>query len=198
MWAFFTPVRLFVIIILLLVIATFIVPFAWNKANEYYEPKLLVWVDGKAAGRSIIIKAGDEIFPCSKGRCRINNQENGEHDQYLIEKLADKLPNSVIHSSKKRRNYYQAHTNTIQWSIDATKELKKFGNRDLTIAVDTTKQSVSKTDAIQAPTETASQQPVTLGLSELNPDLVRLIGVVLVIAVIYFGFKFIAVGGHHH
>lgn len=202
-----TAARWFVVVILLLTIGTIVVPWYWRRYSapiSNYQPKLHVLVDGKAVGRDVVVRqhaneAGqdashDRILPCSKGKCQVEPFDQTYN--YTLEHLATKLTSQAVHSADVRKTLYQQ--TSVVWTVDVTDALKKFERNDYAITVDSAKRNAEQTDLLSIDSETIAPNPVTLGLSNVNPETVRLLALILVIAVVFFGYKFISVGGHSH
>lgn len=200
-----TAVRWFVLVIALLTAGLIVIPWYLRTHSEIpppYQPKLFVTVDGKPAGRDIVLLAYNNetneevVIPCSKGRCRINFSAYDPKWTDTIQKLSKKLPTKAIHSTEARQQQYAQ--SAILWSIDATAALKKLDGDDYAITIDSNKRSAKQSELVAAAADTTEDQPVTLGLSNVDRNILQWIFLALVIGVVYFGYKMISVGGHSH
>lgn len=177
-----TGVRLFVVLILLLAAATVVVPVLMRQNQERHTPQLTVLVDGKTAGKSITIKADDTVYQCKKGSCALPPDHARTAGTITIAKLTDQ--------------------HELVWVIDATAVLKEFDRSSLTITVDSAQQTVTRAASLRPDTNTTTEQPFTLGDLGVNlnvdPNTVKIFGVIMVVVIILIGMKFMSVGGAHH
>ncbi len=199
-----TNLRWFVVVILVLAAGTSLVPWYLRTRGVHtpYQPKLYVSIDHKPVGRDVVLLAhnkdtNEDLFiPCSKGRCHIHFNAYDREWTDTIQKLEQKIPSKVMHSTEKREAYYAQ--SKVVWSVDVTNALKKLDGKDYAIDIDSANQTAERVETISNKPATVEPQPVTLGLSNLSKGTVQLIGVGLVILIFYLGYKFISVGGHHH
>lgn len=177
-----TAVRLFVCIILLLAGGTVVLPLAMRQSSTSHGPTLTVLVDGKTADENITIKVDDTVYPCKQGSCALPSYQQTKGEKFTIAQLTAQRD--------------------LVWVIDATDVLKKFDRLDMTMAVDSAQSIVTQVDSIAPDTGATTDQPLTLenlGVQlNLQPDTIKLLGVVLVIVVIFVGMKFMSTGGAHH
>lgn len=177
-----TGVRLFVVLILLLAAATVVVPVLMRQNQERHAPQLTVLVDGKTAGKSITIKADDTVYQCKKGLCALPSHRDTKAGTFTIAKLTDQ--------------------HELVWVIDATAVLKEFDRSSMTITVDSAQQTVTQVESLQPATGTTSEQSFTLanlGVDlNVDPNTVKIFGVIMVVVIILIGMKFMSVGGAHH
>lgn len=200
-----TNMRWFVVVIIVLTAGLSVVPWYLRTHGEIappYQPKLFVSVDGKPAGRDLVLLAHntetneDVIIPCSKGRCHIKFSAYDSKWTDTLQKLSKKLPTHAVHSTEARQAQYKR--SEIVWSIDVTGALKKLEGDDYAISVDSNTSSAERSELMSPTANTTEPQPVTLGLSNVNRDIVQWFALALVIGVVYFGYKMISVGGHSH
>lgn len=202
-----TAVRWFVVVIVLLTLGTIVVPWVWRtqfaEIPPPYQPKLFVTVDGKAVGRDIVLLAyNDEtqeelVIPCTKGRCHITFSHYDGKWTDTIQKLDRKLTVKAIHSTPVRAAQYYAAN--VVWSVDVTQTLKYLEGDDYAIAVDSAKRSSERVELIAPDNNTTTTQPpITLGLSYIDARIMQWVVLIVVVAIMYFAYKFISVGGHHH
>ncbi len=169
-------------IIVLLATGTVVVPLAMQQNQLANAPRLTVLVDGKTAGKNITVKVDDTVYSCGKGTCALPGYSETQGSTFTIAQLTEQRE--------------------LVWVIDATEVLKKFDQANLTIAVDSAQGTVTPVDSLQPAGGTTTEQPLTLanlGYNlNLQPDTIKLIGVLLVFAVIIVGLKFMSSGGAHH
>ncbi|MBI4407742.1 MAG: hypothetical protein HY565_04570 [Candidatus Kerfeldbacteria bacterium] len=174
--------RWFIVIVLLLTVGLVVVPYVMRQNQANHTPGLTVLVDGKRAGQRITIKVDDTVYQCKKGICALPSYRNTHGNKFTIAKLTDQRE--------------------LLWVIDATDVLKKFDRSDMTITVDTANSTVIQVDSLQADTNTTTEQPLTLANLGVNLNVdentVKIIGVIMVVATIVIGLKFMSAGGAHH